>query len=251
MDPSETDRQTARSVRHAGADQEMTSRRRERLISCVARRVGGVVVVLENIEDLGNRAAILRTIEALGFLRVHEVGPPASHASGAARSIMNGGEKFLEIQRWPSAADCAAALRAAGVGKILVALPPEDRGERGGCDISDEGCGGRASDIKLADSSSPSSKARGKRLRSQRLDDVDFSHDTALVFGNERLGVSAEAIAAATGSFHVPMFGEFSCHFAPPALRRCPRFRSLRTSRSLRVAQRQCHSCYCACCCPR
>lgn len=52
-----------------------------------------------------------------------------------------------------------------------------------------------------------SSKARGQALHSQRLDEVDFSRDTALVFGNERLGVSAEAISLATGAFHVPMFG--------------------------------------------
>lgn len=104
-----------------------STERLERLNGAAARRMGGVAVVLEHIEDLGNRAAILRTIEALGFLRVHEVGAPPSHASGTARSIMNGGEKYLEINRWPDFASCAAGLRAAGVERILAALPPDER----------------------------------------------------------------------------------------------------------------------------
>jgi hypothetical protein len=45
-----------------------------RLQACARRRIGGVVVVLEQLEDMGNRAAILRSVEALGFLHVWEVG---------------------------------------------------------------------------------------------------------------------------------------------------------------------------------
>ena len=55
-----------------------------KLTACAERRIGGVVVVLENIEDLGNRAAIMRSVEALGFLHVHEIGKPCSRAGTSA-----------------------------------------------------------------------------------------------------------------------------------------------------------------------
>jgi tRNA (guanosine-2'-O-)-methyltransferase len=186
--------------------------RLERLAECAARRMVGVVIVLENIEDLGNRAAILRTTEALGFLRVHEVGAPPSHAAGTARSIMNGGEKFLELQRWPDFAACAAGLRAAGVARILAALPPDDRGDHrdSNTDAIDASGSDDGDDTAAPSASSSSSKARGQALHSQRLDNVDFLHDTALVFGNERFGVSAEAIDLVDGGFHVPMFGRLT-----------------------------------------
>ena len=39
------------------------------------------------------------------------------------------------------------------------------------------------------------------------LEEVDFSRPTALVFGNERLGVSAEMLAHCDGAFHIPLHG--------------------------------------------
>merc|ERR1712032_756492 len=57
------------------------------------------------------------------------------------------------------------------------------------------------------------------------LDDVDFAVPTALVFGNERHGVSAAMVAACDGAFTVPLPGlseslnvsvavAVCCHFA-------------------------------------
>ena len=164
------------------------SSRDERLAGCAARRMSGVVVVLDELEDLGNRAAILRTVEALGFLAVHEIGAPPSRAGGAERSIINGGEKFLQVTRWADAASCFAALRTGGVDQVLVALPPR-RGADGD-----------------ADEPEPEPEPQPQPA-SRRLDGVDFARRTALVFGNERNGVTAEAIALADGAFHVPMYG--------------------------------------------
>ena len=49
------------------------TRRETRLRAAARARMGGLRIVLEGLEDLGNRAAILRSAEALGLLHVHEV----------------------------------------------------------------------------------------------------------------------------------------------------------------------------------
>ena len=51
-------------------NQEGWTPRQARIAQCAQKRMTGVAVVLENLEDLGNRAAILRSVEALGFYRL-------------------------------------------------------------------------------------------------------------------------------------------------------------------------------------
>ena len=51
-----------------------TISRAQRLRDAASRRVGGVWIVLENITNYGNRAAILCSVESLGLLNVIEVG---------------------------------------------------------------------------------------------------------------------------------------------------------------------------------
>jgi tRNA (guanosine-2'-O-)-methyltransferase len=64
-------------------------------------RVAGVGLVLENLFDPGNRAAILRTAEALGLLRVQIVGREQARKF-QARRVSRGAERWLQI--W----DCAS-----------------------------------------------------------------------------------------------------------------------------------------------
>jgi hypothetical protein len=42
-----------------------------------------VAVVLEGLEDLGDRTSIMRSTEALGFLNVHEICPKLCHEGRA------------------------------------------------------------------------------------------------------------------------------------------------------------------------
>ena len=57
---------------------KICERRRGNRVAAAARaRMAGVRIVLENIEDKGNRAAIMRSAEALGLLHVHEVSTDA------------------------------------------------------------------------------------------------------------------------------------------------------------------------------
>jgi tRNA (guanosine-2'-O-)-methyltransferase len=81
--------------------------------------------------------------------------------------VTQGCDKWLDLFRYDDFASCRAALKARGF-RVLVSAMRE---------------GG------------------------QSLFDLDFSGKTALVFGNERFGVSEEVLAGADGTFWIPMFG--------------------------------------------
>ena len=82
------------SAAAAAAAAEPTGGRAARLRRAAFARCSGVRVVLECLEDAGNRAAILRTAEALGLLHVHEVrcvciggGVTSGHLATGALSV--------------------------------------------------------------------------------------------------------------------------------------------------------------------
>ena len=57
--------------------------RQQKLQRAASSRMAGLRIVLEDCEDVGNRAAILRTAEAFGLLHIHEV-------PGAERLVVPG-----------------------------------------------------------------------------------------------------------------------------------------------------------------
>ena len=81
--------------------------------------------------------------------------------------VTQGCDKWLDLFRYEDFASCSAALKARGF-QVLVSAINE---------------GGKS------------------------LFDLDFSPKVALVFGNERYGVSDEVLALADGTFWIPMFG--------------------------------------------
>ncbi len=81
--------------------------------------------------------------------------------------VTQGCDKWLDLHRYDDFASCSAALKARGF-RVLVSAIRE---------------GGKS------------------------LFDLDFSPKVALVFGNERFGVSDDVLALADGTFWIPMFG--------------------------------------------
>lgn len=84
-----------------------------KLFRAASLRMSGLRAVLDGFEDRGNRAAVLRTAEALGVLHIHEVNPACAE-QGRARGVAHGGEKWLQLHRHPDAAECAELLHAQG-----------------------------------------------------------------------------------------------------------------------------------------
>lgn len=85
-----------------------------------------------------------------------------------SRGVTIGAERWLSLHRHDSTASCMDVLKQAGY-RVYASLVDAGRG------VS--------------------------------LEEIDFSHRTALVFGNEHAGVSEEIVALADETFHIPMMG--------------------------------------------
>lgn len=130
------------------------------------RRHDDLVVVIENIHDAHNASAILRSCDAFGVGRValvyNDQEFPQITSSIAAKV-----EKWLQIERFESAAACVSMLHDEGLRVYATQLTDE------------------AQDY-LA---------------------VDFSTPAAIVLGNERAGCSEEMLELADAAVIIPMVG--------------------------------------------
>ncbi|MBI5069199.1 MAG: RNA methyltransferase [Deltaproteobacteria bacterium] len=140
--------------------------RKERIDRAVESRTRTLTVVLEAFCDPQNVNAVLRTCEAFGVQEIHVVeGPMKPYDRN--RKISQNADKWLDVVRWTSTADCLAHLKGRGFTVYATWLG--------------EGSAG--------------------------IGDLSFAGPVALVFGNENRGVSAEARAGADRTYAIPMRG--------------------------------------------
>lgn len=145
-----------------------TERRVKRLESVIAKRQSTLTVVLEDVFDPHNASAVLRSCDAVGVRDVHLVYVnQVPPRESFGRATSASAAKWLEVHHHDSIEACYAHLRENGYAILATALQDESR----------------------------------------ELYDVDFTQPVALVFGNEKEGVSADGIAAADGSIYIPMQG--------------------------------------------
>ena len=135
-----------------------TDRRIARLESALRHRQPDLTVILENVHDLHNVSAVMRTCDAVGIQTLHLIYtyemPPENII---ARRVSAGTAKWLELVQWDSVQTCYESLRAGGMQVLAAALS------------------------ETANS----------------IFDQDFTQPVAVVFGNEMRGLSDEAIAEA------------------------------------------------------
>ncbi|HEX9841699.1 MAG TPA: RNA methyltransferase [bacterium] len=161
----------------------LTEARRARMQAVLANRSDHVAFVFERMIDPHNLSAALRSLDAFSFQDVHLVQPgdrlglapedgSVGLSQGVARGITIGVERWLSLHEADSTVACLAGLKAAGYTVLASHL-----GEAGAL--------GEATPLTA----------------------VDFSRRTALVFGNEHLGVSPDVLAGADGAFRIDMLG--------------------------------------------
>ncbi len=140
--------------------------RKERIDRAVANRTRTLAVVMEAFCDPQNVNAVFRTCDAFGVQEVHVVeGPMKPYDRN--RKISQNADKWLDVARWKSTAECLAALKGRGFALYATHLG----------------------------------------ARSGPLAELSFAGKVALVFGNESRGVSDEALARADACYAIPMRG--------------------------------------------
>jgi tRNA (guanosine-2'-O-)-methyltransferase len=144
----------------------LTPERRRRIDEVVASRTRTLTLVMEALGDPQNVNAVLRTAEAFGVQEVHVVEGPMK-AYDRNKKISQNADKWLDVVRWRTSAECLAHLKGRGFRVYATHLG--------------EG--------------------------SKDVGELSFAHPVALVFGNEHRGVSEEALAAADVRYAIPMRG--------------------------------------------
>lgn len=148
----------------------LTEARRARIEAVLAERTYTVAPVVEGLINTGNVSAVMRTAEALGFQAFHVVTHEA-HDDGApyktSPRTTQGADKWLDVWGWPTPQACVAHLKAQGYEVVVTHLD----------------------------------------ARAVPLSEIDFTRKTALVFGNERDGVSEAMLALADRTCVVPVAG--------------------------------------------
>jgi tRNA (guanosine-2'-O-)-methyltransferase len=94
--------------------------RRTRIDAAAAARLGGLRLVIENLHDPHNGAAVLRSAEAFGVQRVEVI--ESVEPFRFSSTVTQGCEKWLDVVRHATLAGGVAALRADGFA-IYAAVP--------------------------------------------------------------------------------------------------------------------------------
>jgi tRNA (guanosine-2'-O-)-methyltransferase len=145
----------------------MTPERSEKLLRVLSKRQSGITVVLENIEDPHNVSAVLRTCEAVGIQDVYSLTTKVPKHKRWGYRSSSSAYKWLTTHQFTNTKECVAELRK-HYDTILTTHLSSD---------------------------------------AVSLYELDLTQKIALVFGNERGGVSEEFRQLADGNFLIPQVG--------------------------------------------
>lgn len=148
----------------------MTPQRKNKLTTVLSKRQPDITVVMENIHDPHNIAAVMRSCDAIGIQEIYIIHTQLpTHKKWGIRTSSSA-NKWLTIHSFEDTKKCFEKVRN-HYDKIFTT-------RLGGQAIS--------------------------------LYDMDFTSSLALVFGNEKHGVSTEACQLADGNFVIPQVGMIS-----------------------------------------
>lgn len=103
-------------------------RRRQRLEQVIAGRLGSVTLLLDELSDPHNRAAIVRSCDAFGVQQLHCLQP--GHEFSVHHGVAAGTERWVDVCQHPSPDAAVDAVRARGFELVLThpegELVPED-----------------------------------------------------------------------------------------------------------------------------
>lgn len=151
--------------------QDLTAKRKKKFLRVVANRQPDLTVVLENVVDPHNIGAVLRSCDSVGVMEVYAVYSNEEIARNhiiLGKRTTKGTRKWVDVHLFNSLESCFAAVRK----KYNLVI---------GADYNP---------------ASPTS-----------MYDYNLAQSVALVFGNERDGLSEECLNLCDASFMIPQVG--------------------------------------------
>ena len=145
----------------------ITEERLEKIQKIVPQRSSSFIPVLENIYDRGNISAVMRSAEAFGFYEMHII--EGSEKFKESARVTQGADKWLNIYRWSNTTETLSFLKSRHVKIYATHLSKES--------------------IEIQDIP----RSSGQQV--------------ALIFGNEKEGVTDQALEYCDGNILIPMKG--------------------------------------------
>ena len=145
----------------------MTKERQQKIESVLANRQNNLTVVLENVHDPHNISAVMRSCDAVGVQEIYVLNTKIPPHEKWGERSSSSAHKWLTIHQHIDLAECIAVLKNR-YEKILTTHLSSD---------------------------------------AVSLYNTDLTSSLALVFGNERDGVSDELMALSDGNFIIPQVG--------------------------------------------
>ena len=146
---------------------DITEQRAEKFRRVLDKRQRSLTVVLENIHDPHNISAILRSCDAVGVFDVFVIHTAEFRSRKLGRKSSASAKKWVNVFYYDTVEECFAELRNRGL-EIWVTHLSKD---------------------------------------AKNLYEMDMTKPIALVFGNEKDGVTQKAVDLADGNFLIPMAG--------------------------------------------
>lgn len=143
----------------------ITENRKEGFVKVLQNRTKHFTVAIEDLYQLHNTSAVMRSCEVFGVQELNVV--EERFGKKIDKEIAMGAQKWVDIRRFNSNADCIADLKKQGY-RIIATTPHEND------------C---------------------------LLEDFDITRPAAIFFGTERLGLSDEVMQQADGFLKIPMVG--------------------------------------------
>lgn len=143
----------------------LTENRKERFEQVLAHRSNHFTVVIEDVFQLHNTSAVMRSCEVFGIQQLNVI--EERYTKSIDKEIAMGAQKWVDVNRYNSITNCISDIKNKGY-QIIATTPHHDDCE---------------------------------------LDDFDISKPSALFFGTEKEGLSAEVLQKADGFLKIPMVG--------------------------------------------
>lgn len=143
----------------------LTENRKERFAQVLAHRSNHFTVVIEDVFQLHNTSAVMRSCEVFGIQQLNVI--EERYTKSIDKEIAMGAQKWVDVNRYNSITNCISDLKNKGY-QIIATTPHHDDCE---------------------------------------LDYFDITQPSALFFGTEKEGLSAEVLEKADGFLKIPMVG--------------------------------------------